>query len=317
MAKQLGTQIKARMDEYSFYHDRVHGYLVRKTGGVTSKAYHTDNRYSAARDASSEFAHVSKAGKLIRKALSDFIDPLKDCTMVNRLNKELIAIKQLDNQNPRGRRKPETMIADPTANKWLRIFQFNEKVNLFDLLESCFYTDAINSVTTVGDITIRPEVFPEGATYAGLTIVKTVIDFEKACFETVSSEMVLIARDKVPCQQREIHFETNHSPLTKGIEIQCLQVIFYEEIAGRLVPLKSKVHAMGIVAITKAVAAETGPFKPLIQKNKERQTLRNTRLTKNHQKRRQLFTPNMYINHFIHLKRISKDSILVPRSRGD
>ena len=96
MAKQLYTQITGRMDGYSFYHDRLHGYLVRRTGGVVSQDYQTDVRYAAARDASREFAIVSRTGKLIRDALNPFIDQVKDGTMVNRMNKELKGIPHLD-----------------------------------------------------------------------------------------------------------------------------------------------------------------------------------------------------------------------------
>lgn len=30
MAKQLDSQITGRIDDYSLYHDRLHGYLIRR-----------------------------------------------------------------------------------------------------------------------------------------------------------------------------------------------------------------------------------------------------------------------------------------------
>lgn len=248
MAKQLHTQLTGRMDDYSFYRNRLHGYLVRRTGGVTSTQYHSDDRYAAARDASTEFAAVSKTGKLIRNALAEFIAPIKDGPMVNRLNKELVALKQLDNKHDRGKRTPETMLADPEANKWFRIFQFNDQVKLYDLLEHYPTGNTVYRVPA-----LRPEAFPESARYAGLTLVKTIIDFEKGIFETISSEMVLTvgAGASQKESQEGTAFEMKTIPLSEGIEITCLQVLFFREENGMRVQLKEQVHSMGVIDVRK------------------------------------------------------------------
>ena len=253
MARQLNTAITGKIDGYSFYHDRLHGYLVRRTGGVSSKQYFKDARYASARDASSEFAAVSKAGKLIRDAFGEFVTEVKDGTMVNRMNKELVALKQLYNQNPRGKRRPETLMADPEANKWLRIFQFNEGVKVHEILE--IGRHAINRMST--------KAFPEGATHAGLRLVWSVIDFEKGTFETSSSEMSLVDQRGLALwhesgDSRQLkgsrdsrRLKGDSCRLKKGIEIVCLQVLFFEEKDGALVRLKGKVHGMGVISITK------------------------------------------------------------------
>lgn len=246
MAKQLGIQIKGSIDGYSFYHDSRYGYLVRKTGGLTSKQYHTDNRYAAARDASSEFSNVSRAGKLMRNAFGEFAQQVKDGSMVNRLNKELIALKQLDNLYARGQRKPETMMTDPEANKWLRIFQFNEKVNLNDMLDR---RDARHRVHQKGfKVKLKPKTFPQDTTHAGLTLVRTVIDFENNCFQTSSSRMAFVSADNPV--ETSLTIPACHSG--KGIEILCLQVVFFEERNGDFLPLSGKVHGMGILKINTA-----------------------------------------------------------------
>ena len=85
MAKQIGSGFIGTVDGLSFYYNRVDGYLVRQTGGVTSKQYRKDKRYQAARDNSNEFCVVSSTGKLIREALGAFVQQVKDGTMVNRL----------------------------------------------------------------------------------------------------------------------------------------------------------------------------------------------------------------------------------------
>lgn len=275
MAKQIGHQIKGRIDDYSFYHDRVHGYLVRRTGGITSKEYKTDQRYAAARDASSEFANVSKTGKLIREALSPFIQQVKDGTMVNRMNKELVALKQLDNKNPRGKRRPEIMLADMDANQWFRIFQFNEGVKTYELIgTSQRLSPAIGGNFCVP--TVDPSKFPEGATHAGLTEVRTVIDFGKGCFETKASQMGLVSKAEVSYRQEKqkvfshrcadedgayqspvffqkelsLHIEASENlSSVSGTEIVCLQVLFFREENGSLIQLEGRVHSMGIIGI--------------------------------------------------------------------
>lgn len=231
------------MDDYSFYHDRMHGYLVRRTGGFTSKQYRMDERYTGTRAASSEFATVSRAGKLIRDAFSPFIDQVKDGTMVNRLNKELVALKQLDAIHEKGNRRPETMMADAEANKWLRIFQFNDGVKVYDLLRKTKQEKAT--------LCISPQVFPAGATHAGLTLVRTVIDFEKGCYETYSSRMALVSRDAPKEVTLTIH--ATHQLKGRVIEFCCLQVLFFEEVNNDLVQLKGKIHAMGVLEIANRV----------------------------------------------------------------
>jgi hypothetical protein len=254
MAKQIGSQIIARIDDYSLYHDRLHGYLVRRTGGVTSKQYKTDPKYAAARDASSEFANVSKTGKLIREALSPFIQQVKDGSMVNRMNKELVALKQADNKHERGERRPETMLADNNANKWFRIFQFNEGVKIVDLIESFPLISRKQQGLNVNTIKLLPAAFPEGATHAGLTLVRTVIDFEKGCFQTSASQMYIQCRDAMPRVQNVMLHQPKDAihgiPKLEGTEIICLQVLFFKEQNGTLVQLKGNVHSMGIIKIS-------------------------------------------------------------------
>ncbi|MES2555742.1 MAG: hypothetical protein V4604_06315 [Bacteroidota bacterium] len=245
MARQTGLTFTGRIDGLSFYHDRLNGYLVRRTGGVTSKQYRTDDRYAAARDASSEFSIVSRTGKLIREALQPFLQPIKDGTMVNRMNKELVALKQLDNLHSRGKRTPLTMLTDGEANRHFRIFQFNEAVKIYDLSTHFPVVEQQQHVLTMQVGRFLLSAFPESATHAGLTIVRTVIDFERGSFETRSSRMVLVSSDN----QHELSLAIPEIPSCGGIELICLQVVFFREQHGDLVQLAGKVHSMGIVAV--------------------------------------------------------------------
>jgi hypothetical protein len=266
MARQIGKlQIKGRIDEYSFYQDRLHGYLVRRTGGVTAKQYQTNPRFAAARDASSEFALVSGTGKLIREAFGSFLQLVKDGAMVNRLNKELVALKQLDNNHPRGERSPETRMADADANKWLRIFQFNEGVKTHEIMSGFSYR---REPKPHASMKLLESVFPEGATHAGLMLIQTVIDFEKKSYQTNSSEMALIPIGN----NEESSLIIDKTLSQEGIEITCLQVIFFQEKNGGFIPLKGKVHSMGII--------EIGDYHPVgkVCSIKHRLSRRNVRL---------------------------------------
>jgi hypothetical protein len=245
MARQVGLVFTGKVDEFSFYYDRLHGYLVRRTGGATSKQYRTQERYAAARDASSEFTLVSRAGKLIRDALKPFVQPIKDGTMVNRLNKELVALKQKDTVHSRGKRRPETMMADGEANTYFRIFQFNEGVKSYELTKHFPAVIRKHDSLLMSISGLLPSAFPQGATHAGLTLVRAVIDFEKDCFETSSSRMAVVSCDN----QDELFLEIQELPACAGIELVCLQVVFLKEQNGDLVQLPRAVHSMGIVAV--------------------------------------------------------------------
>jgi hypothetical protein len=298
MAKQIGSGFIGTVDGLSFYHNRLHGYLVRQTGGVTSKEYHKDQRYEAARDNSKEFCVVSSTGKLIREALGEFLRPVKDGTMVNRLNKELVALKQQDRTHFRGERRPDVMMTHEEANVHFRIFQFNDGVKLYDLTENYptkqlstnvsiaswqatkqVVADAPNAPLyapahrqragswqatkqVVADapnaswqaVQLKTTAFPEGATHAGLTLVRTVIDFERGRYRTVSSRMTVISKE---------YAETGNLTEPPGLsatgtEIVCLQVLFFKEQNGDLVQLRGKVHSMGILSVKQITAEDFG-----------------------------------------------------------
>lgn len=261
MARQVGLVFTGRVDEFSFYYDRLHGYLMRRTGGVNSKQYRTQERYAAARDASKEFAIVSRTGKLIRDALKPFVQPVKDGTMVNRLNKELVALKQKDPVHSRGTRRPETMLTDSEANKYFRIFQFNEQVKVYELTRrypTLVRKDQSLMMSVSG---LLPKAFPQGTTYAGLTMVRTVIDFEKGCFETHSSRMGLVSADN----QGELLLDIQELPMVSGTELVCLQVVFLKEHNGDLVQVPGAVHSMGIVAVGMVELSRTKDLRRLVR----------------------------------------------------
>ena len=261
MARQVGLVFTGRVDEFSFYYDRLHGYLMRRTGGVTSKQFQTQERYAAARDASTEFAIVSRTGKLIRDALKPFVQPVKDGTMVNRLNKELVALKQKDTVHAHGTRRPETMLTDSEANKYFRIFQFNEQVKAFELTRhypTLIRKDRSLMMCVSG---LLPTAFPQGAMYAGLTMVRTVIDFEKGCFETQSSRMGLVSADN----QGELLLEIQELPMVSGTELVCLQVVFLKEQNGNLVQVPGAVHSMGIVAVEMVELSRTKDLRRMVR----------------------------------------------------
>jgi hypothetical protein len=254
MARQIGSAVlTGTFDGITFYHNCLHGNLVRRTGGVTSKKYHSDQRYAAARDNSKEFCAVSATGKLIRNALGAFVHQVKDGTMVNRMNQELVRLKQRDRMHLRGERRPDVMMTDGNANVFFRIFQFNDDAKLYDLTESYPVVERKRNRLIAKDVKLKASAFPEGATHAGLTLVRTVIDFDASRYETVSSNMAVVSRETHEC----VSLSTDPAPTSfAGTEIVCLQVIFYREYNGDLVQLKERVHAMGILQLS---AAEQSP----------------------------------------------------------
>jgi hypothetical protein len=266
MARQIGSTFRGTTwDGLTFYHNRLHGYLVRRTGGATSRQYRQEARYAAARDASAEFSIVSGAGKLIREALGEFIPAVKDGTMVNRMNRELVALKQLDRTHDRGQRRPEVMLTDPQANVYFRIFQFNDNAKLYELTERYpvvvkegkrVVKDGQQPVCTyrVDGVHIKAEAFPEDATHAGLTLVRTVIDFERKRFDTRSSRMAVIG----PGEATDLSADICEAAAFGGVELVCLQVVFFREQDGGFVQVKGKVHAMGVVGIINDALTDSG-----------------------------------------------------------
>ncbi|MES2556450.1 MAG: hypothetical protein V4604_09890 [Bacteroidota bacterium] len=245
MARQEGLTFTGNIDGLSFYHDKLNGYLVRRTGGITSEQYRLDERYAATRDASSEFAAICHTGKLIRDALHPFTLPVKDRTMMNRLNKELVVLKQLDTTHSRGKRRPEIMMMNQEANRSFRVFQFNEHVKTYELTKDFPVIIREQNSLTMKLSSILPSAFPKSATHAGLTLLQTVIDFGQGCFETRSSHMALVSHGS----DAELSLVIPEISSCAGIELVCFQVLFFEERNGDLAQLSGKVHSMGFVAI--------------------------------------------------------------------
>jgi hypothetical protein len=247
MARQIGSTFTGTTNGLSFYYNRIHGHLVRRTGGVTSKQYHKDQRFAASRDASQEFCNVSRAGKLIRAAFEEFVLQVKDGTMVNRLTKELTALKQLDRTHFRGERRPEVMMTDDSANPDFRIFQFNADAKLYELTERFPIVEQQKDGQTIVGVRLRRTAFPRGATHAGLTLARAVLDFEKECYDTRSSRMAIVSSGETD----GVSLNLTPAPAVAGTEIICLQVVFFREENGDFIQVDGKVHAMGVIAVRK------------------------------------------------------------------
>ena len=96
MAKQGGIiKLEGTIGDIAFYKSQD-GYLAREKGGVSAERIKSDPAFQRTRENGSEFGRAGSAGKVLRNALRQVVQPVADNRMVSRLTKKMIeAVKAL------------------------------------------------------------------------------------------------------------------------------------------------------------------------------------------------------------------------------
>jgi len=104
MAKQSGIiKLKGTIGDISFYKSQD-GHLAREKGGVSADRIKSDPSFQRTRENGSEFGTAGAAGKVLRNAFRQLVQPVADGRLVSRLTKEMLAVVKTDEDNFRGQR---------------------------------------------------------------------------------------------------------------------------------------------------------------------------------------------------------------------
>ena len=237
MARQKGIiKLKGTIGDITFYKTKD-GHLAREKGGIDASRIANDPAFQRTRENGSEFGRAGKAGKTLRTALRTLLLNSADSRMVSRLTQTMVKVIQADLTNERGLRN----VIDGEA-ELLVGFEFNIGGKLGTTLFAPF-VGAIDRVT--GEITVDLASFipanmiaaPSGTTHFKIISAGAEIDFEAEVFVTTNSETAILPWDVTPTVAIN-HLNAVTPDSTKPLFL-ALGVEFYQEVNGRMYPLKN------------------------------------------------------------------------------
>jgi hypothetical protein len=237
MARQKGIiKLKGTIGDITFYKTKD-GHLAREKGGIDASRIANDPAFQRTRENGSEFGRAGKAGKTLRTALRTLLLNSADSRMVSRLTQTMVKVIQADLTNERGLRN----VIDGEA-ELLVGFEFNIGGKLGTTLFAPF-VGAIDRVT--GEITVDLASFipanmiaaPSGTTHFKIISAGAEIDFEAEVFVTTNSETAILPWDMTPTVAIN-HLNAVTPNSTKPLFL-ALGVEFYQEVNGRMYPLKN------------------------------------------------------------------------------
>ncbi|KXH84197.1 hypothetical protein [Chryseobacterium kwangjuense] len=101
--------------------------VVRKKSGFNQKSFKKDPSYEKVRQNSSEFGHCSKAGKMIRSCIQNYIKEAGDPLLYQKFAKLMTSIKDLDIVSERGNRTVKKGLETPEGLQRFKEFRFGDK----------------------------------------------------------------------------------------------------------------------------------------------------------------------------------------------
>lgn len=245
MGRQHGIlKLKGTIGDLSFYHDMIHGYLVRQKGGPTSEQVKKDPAFERTRENSREFAATAHAGKLIRQVLQAHLPFPKDTTITQRLAQCLLNIKQLDTIHERGERTIVAGLTTDEGRALLCSLDFHSGYPLSRVLCRPALYDAITGQLSIPGVLPETDLnAPSAATHVRLQGLTVWFDFEQDTSTPFPTAELTI---DLNAGQQDIALVPDLVPEGTGIRLVFLRVLFFQELNGVLYGLREG-GAVGVV----------------------------------------------------------------------
>ncbi|MFV8271546.1 hypothetical protein ACNQGP_16645 [Flavobacterium sp. GT2N3] len=237
MARQKGIiKLKGTIGDITFYKTQD-GHLAREKGGIEASRIASDPAFQRTRENGSEFGRAGKAGKILRTALRALLLNSADGRMVSRLTQSMVKVIQADSTSVRGLRN----VIDGEA-ELLTGFEFNIRGKLGTSLFAPFLA-TIDRLT--GEIKVDLASFipsnmiaaASGTTHFKIISAGAEVDFEAESFVASNSETAILPWDVAPTiaiSQTNMITPNSTKPLFLALGVE-----FYQEVNGRMYPLKN------------------------------------------------------------------------------
>lgn len=248
MAKQSGIiKLEGTIGDISFYKTQD-GLLAREKGGVKGDRIKNDPSFQRTRENGNEFGNAGTAGKLLRNAFRQLIQPVADNRMVSRLTKAMMTVVKSDEDNGRGARNVHN--GDVLL---LKGFEFNNS-GLFSTTFHAPYVATVDRVT--GGLKVAVPSFiskndimaPTGASHFRLVSGGAAIDFKAGTFTTVTSKSQDIMIDQNPTEALNLLNQLPANSVQRLFLV--LGIVFLQEVNGVNYPLTDEnFNSLAIVGI--------------------------------------------------------------------
>lgn len=228
MARQHGIiRFEGKLEGFSFYRTKD-GYIVRKSGGFKSDRLKNDACYAPCRKTAADFGACSKASKILKEALGDFLPPGNGKDMHLKRKELFTEIQKLDTAHPVGHRHPAHVIHTTEAKALIKGFDLVPGHTF-----ARFLTGHRLSVDgSVGfDSKLTTLILPKAATHACVQSAWVRVDLYNDVHDTRCSPPVFVRNST---ELKNIVLEPGGVPEGDGVDLYLLKVCFFEEVNGEM-----------------------------------------------------------------------------------
>jgi hypothetical protein len=229
MARQIGIiPIKGTIDGLTFYETPDDGHLVKQKTRVTGERVKNDPDYRRTMLNAAEFKISIRSAQLLRHGLNNLLFPIADGKLSSRMNKELVQVVQMDDENDYGERM--ACSSNLTA---LEGFDFNRHLRLQDVfaVNYSLYHDEVNKEMHIDIPEFTPSAqvhAPEYVEYFQLISGAAIMDFETSHVVREFWATEQIRLNKEPVDIVQFRYPANIPP---GYTLfVALGVLFYAQL---------------------------------------------------------------------------------------
>jgi len=237
MAKNRSLiKIEGTLDDLTFYKGKD-GYLVRTKGGVSKNRIKNDPAFARTRENGTEFGHIAKSGKLVRRSIIDLLSDVKDSSVTARLTKVMGDVKNADLTSARGDRQVAVGLTTAPGKALLKGFDFNSNALLTSVLLADFNLNtATGEVVIPNFIPAQRIVKPQGATHLSLSAGYLKLDLPTESKDLQLSNVVSLP---INGTASTVTLTPVSVPLGAGNAMYFLKIAFFQEVNGVQYPLNN------------------------------------------------------------------------------
>lgn len=230
MPKLTGIiKLEGTIGGMTFYKSKD-GYCIREKGGVSAERIKKDPKYARTRENNQEFAYAMQSAKLIRNSIQQLIVGTADGNSATRLNQIMLKIGKSDTTSIRGQRNPQTGLVNASSKTMLKLFDFNSKAELGNVLLKQWTITATTGVIGISNlIPLNDLICPNDATHFSISGAVGVYNFTTGTYDIKFTNVVnaAIGNSVVP-----ITLTPSALPSGTGIKFYFLKIDCFQLVNG-------------------------------------------------------------------------------------
>ncbi|WP_432670704.1 hypothetical protein [Flavobacterium sp. SM2513] len=208
------------------------GKQSRSRSSLNKAKMNANPKFRKIRMIQKELTGFSKYGALFRLGIRSELRRVKSFMGVQRLNKRMVFIKNLDVTNRLGLRNVATGLLTVEGKNYLKNFDFYGMTTVSALVQRPFALDlSIGEARIDGFDVARDLIAPANCTHVSFKSVMIGLDFDLSVESTTRSSLVTMPLD---APVADLVLKTDTLPTVTTNVFYLVQILFYEEISGFL-----------------------------------------------------------------------------------